>query len=161
MPSFDVVSELDHHELDNAVDQARREVTNRYDFKGTETLIEKSEEGILIRSESEGRCSAAYGVLQEKVARRKISLKALEGGDAKPAGGKTYEMVVSLKEGIDKEAARRIVKLLKDSKLKVQAAIQGDVVRVSHKKRDVLQEAISVLKEQEFDLPLQYQNFRD
>lgn len=161
MPSFDVVSKLDHHEVDNAVDQARREVSQRFDFKGTDTEIEKNEEGIVIRSDSEGRCQAAYSVLQDKMVKRKVSLKALDAGDPKPAGGQRYRMLIALKEGVDTDHARKIVKLLKDSKLKVQAAIQGDVVRVSHKKRDVLQDAIALIKEQEMDLPLQYQNFRD
>jgi uncharacterized protein YajQ (UPF0234 family) len=161
MPSFDVVSKLEHHEVDNALDQARREVAQRFDFKDTQTEIEKTKEGIVIRSSSEGRCTAAYDVLAEKMVKRKVSLKALKPGEPKPAGGSTFRMVVELKEGIDQDTARKIVKLLKDSKTKVQAAIQGDVVRVSHKKRDALQEAIALLKKEEFDLPLQFQNFRD
>lgn len=161
MPSFDVVSKLDHHEVDNAIDQARREVAQRFDFKGTDTEIEKTQEGIVIRANSEGRCTAAYDVLAEKMVRRKVNLKALKPGEPKQAGGNTYRMVVELKEGIDQDSARAIVKLLKDSKTKVQAAIQGDVVRVSHKKRDALQEAIALIKQQDLDLPLQFQNFRD
>lgn len=160
MASFDVVSKLDHHEVDNALDQASREIVNRFDFKGTETEIEKTEEGIVIRSNSEGRCAAALDVLQGKIHRRGISLKVLDPEEPKPAGGKTVRQLVKLREGIDQDSAKKIVRLLKDSKLKVQAAIQGDVVRVSHKKRDVLQEAIALIKEQEYDLPLQYQNFR-
>lgn len=161
MPSFDVVSKLDHHEVDNAIDQARREVTQRFDFKGTNTSIEKNEAGIVILSETEDRCRAAYDVLQSKVIARKISLKALSAGDPKPAGGKNFRMLIELKEGVDQDHAKQIVKLIKDSKTKVQAAIQGDVVRVSHKKRDALQEAIALIKEQDFPLPLQFQNFRD
>lgn len=161
MPSFDVVSQLDHHEVDNALDQARREVSQRFDFKGTDTSIEKTEEGIVIRANSEGRCTAAYDVLTEKMVKRKVNLKALKRGDPKPAGGQNYRMVVELKEGIDTDTARKIVKLLKESKTKVQAAIQGDAVRVSHKKRDALQEAIALLKAEEMDLPLQFHNFRD
>jgi uncharacterized protein YajQ (UPF0234 family) len=161
MPSFDVVSQLDHHEVDNAIDQARREITQRFDFKGTDADLEKTEEGIVIRANSEGRCTAAYDVLAEKMVKRKVSLKALDPGEPKPAGGSTHRMLVKLKEGIDQDSARKLVKLLKDSKLKVQAAIQGDVVRVSHKKRDALQEAIALIKSQELELPLQFQNFRD
>lgn len=161
MASFDVVSELDHHELDNAVDQARREVVNRYDFKGTDTEIEKTQEGVIIRSSSEGRCSEAYSVLQSKMHRRGISLKSLKANDPLPAGGKMFRMLVELREGIDKESAKKLVKLLKDSKLKVQASIQGEVVRVSHKKRDTLQEAMALIKEQEYELPLQFKNRRD
>ncbi len=161
MPSFDVVSQLDHHEVDNAIDQARREVSQRFDFKGTDAEIEKTEEGIVIRANSEGRCTAAYDVLAEKMVKRKISLKALAPGEPKPAGGSTFRMLIELKEGIDQDNARKIVKLLKESKLKVTAAIQGDVVRVSHKKRDALQEAIALIKKEEIALPLQFQNFRD
>ncbi len=161
MPSFDVVSKLEHHEVDNAIDQARREVSQRFDFKGTDTEIEKTEEGIVIRSNSEGRCTAAYDVLTEKMVKRKVSLKALDPEDPKPAGGSTHRMLIKLKEGVDQDTARAIVKLLKESKTKVQAAIQGDVVRVSHKKRDALQEAIQLIKAQELALPLQFQNFRE
>lgn len=161
MSSFDVVSTLDHHELANAVDQARREVVTRYDFKGTDTEIEKSDEGVLIRSSSEARCAAALDVLQSKAVRRGVSLKSLDAGGPKPAGGSRYRMLVALREGIDQDHAKKIVRLLKDSKLKVQAAIQGDVVRISHKKRDVLQDAITLIKEQDYDLPLQFKNFRD
>lgn len=161
MPSFDVVNQLDHHELDNAVDQARREVSQRYDFKGTDTSIEKSQEGIVIKSNSEGRCTAALDVLQAKVVKRGVSLKTLDAGEPKPAGGNNFRMLVALREGVDQEHAKKIVKMLKETKLKVQASIQGDVVRVSHKKRDVLQEAIQLIKDADYDLPLQFKNFRD
>ena len=162
MASFDVVSKLDHHEVDNALDQARREISQRYDFKGTDTSLEKSEEGILIKTKSASLCAAALEVLRGKLAKRGVSQKALDPGAPAPAGGDTYRVLVKLREGSDQEHAKKIVKLLKDAKtLKVQAAIQGDVVRVSHKKRDVLQDAIQLLKEQDLPLPLQYQNFRD
>lgn len=161
MPSFDVVSKLDHHEVDNAIDQARREVSQRFDFKGTNAEIEKTEEGIVIRANSEGRCTAAFDVLSEKMVKRKVSLKALKAEDPKPAGGSNWRMLITLKEGVDQDTARKIVKLLKESKTKVQAAIQGDVVRVSHKKRDALQEAMQLIKAQEIELPLQFQNFRE
>ena len=161
MPSFDVVSKLDHHELNNAIDQAKREVSQRYDFRGTDTEIEQSAEGITIRANSESRVEAALGVLRDKVARRKLSLKCLNAHPPKPAAGATYRQLVELREGIDQPNAKKIVKLLKDSSLKVQAAIQGDSVRVSHKKRDVLQQAISFLKEKDMDMPLQFENFRD
>ncbi|MGF1467939.1 MAG: YajQ family cyclic di-GMP-binding protein [Sandaracinaceae bacterium] len=161
MPSFDVVSELDHHEVDNAVDQAKREVGQRFDFKGTDTEIDRTEEGVVLVANSESRVAAALDVLRDKMARRKVSQKSLHPGPTRPAGGNRYRQVVELKEGIDTDRAKRIVKLLKDSKLKVQAAIQGDLVRVSHKKRDALQEAIALLKAEDFDLPLQFKNFRD
>jgi uncharacterized protein YajQ (UPF0234 family) len=161
MASFDVVSKLDHHEVENALDQARREVSQRFDFKDTETTLEKTEDGIVIKSNSDGRCTAALEVLREKMVKRKVSLKALKAGEPEPAGGNMHRLLVELKEGIDSDNAKKLVKLLKESKLKVQAAIQGDVVRVSHKKRDALQEAIQLIKSQEIELPLQFQNFRE
>lgn len=161
MASFDVVCTLDHHELDNAVDQARREITQRYDFKGSDTSLEKTGEGILIRSQNESSLSAALSVLHEKLVKRRVSLKSLDPQAVQAAGGGSYRQLVLLKEGIDQETAKKLVRVLKDSKLKVQASIQGDLVRVSHKKRDALQEAIALLKTQDLELPLQYQNFRD
>ncbi len=161
MASFDVVSKLDLHEVDNAVQQARQEVTQRYDFRGSDTTIERSEEGITIQSDSETRVTAARTVLQEKLVKRKVSLKALDPQKTQPAAGARWRQLIKLKEGVDTDRAKKIVKAVKDSKIKVQASIQGDVVRVSGKKRDDLQATIALLKEQDFDLPLQYQNFRD
>ncbi len=161
MPSFDVVSELDHHEVDNAVDQANRELAQRYDFKGTESSIEKTEEGLVIRSNSEGRLDAARDVLESKMVRRKVSLKSLDAQKPQPAGGQMWRQLIKLKEGIDKEKAKAIVKFVKESKIKVQASIQGDELRVSGKKRDDLQACIAAIKEQDFDLPLKFKNFRD
>jgi uncharacterized protein YajQ (UPF0234 family) len=161
MPSFDVVSKLDHHEVDNAVDQARREVGTRFDFRDTGTEIEKNQEGISLRSNSEGRLEAAMKVLEDKMVKRKVSLKSLDPQKAQPAGGQVWKQLVKLKEGVDMDRAKQIVKAIKDSKIKVQAAIQGDLVRVSGKKRDDLQQAIALLKSQDFGLPLQYINFRE
>ncbi|MGD8608301.1 MAG: YajQ family cyclic di-GMP-binding protein [Myxococcales bacterium] len=161
MPSFDVVSKLDQHEVDNATNQASKEIAQRFDFKGTETTIEQSEEGIVIRANSEGRIDAARDVLETKMVRRQVSLKSLDPQQPQPAGGKMWRQVIKLKEGVSKEKAKDIVKAIKDSKLKVQASIQGDAVRVSGKKRDDLQAAIAMVKEKDFDLPLQFVNFRD
>ncbi|MFA9409916.1 MAG: YajQ family cyclic di-GMP-binding protein [Deltaproteobacteria bacterium] len=161
MPSFDVVSKLDQHEVDNARNQASKEIAQRYDFKGTESTIEQTDEGIVIRSNSEGRLDAARDVLESKMVRRQVSLKSLDAQQAQQAGGQMWRQLIKLKEGVSKEKAKEIVKAIKDSKLKVQASIQGDAVRVSGKKRDDLQETIAFLKEQDFDLPLQYVNFRD
>lgn len=161
MPSFDVVSELDHHEVDNAVDQANRELKQRYDFKGTESSVEKTEEGLVIRSNSEGRLDAARDVLESKMVRRKVSLKSLDPQKPQPAGGQTWRQLIKLKEGIDKEKAKAIVKFVKESKIKVQASIQGDELRISGKKRDDLQACIAALKAEDFDLPLKFKNFRD
>lgn len=161
MPSFDVVSQVDKHEVANAVQQARKEVTQRFDFRGTETEIEQNDEGICLRSEGEGRLDAALKVLEEKLVRRKVSLKVLDVQDPKPAGGKQFRQVVKLKEGIDKDRAKKLIKILKESKLKVQASIQGDVVRVTGKKKDDLQATMDELRGQDLDLPLQFINFRD
>ena len=161
MPSFDVVSKLDQHEVDNARNQASKEIVQRYDFKGTETTIEQTEEGIVIRSNSEGRLDAARDVLETKMVRRQVSLKSLDPQEPQPAGGKMWRQLIKLKEGVSKDKAKEIVKAVKDSKAKVQASIQGDAVRVSGKKRDDLQSTIAMLKEQDFDLPLQFVNFRD
>jgi uncharacterized protein YajQ (UPF0234 family) len=161
MPSFDVVSKLDQHEVDNAINQAGKEIAQRYDFKGTEATIEQTEEGIVIRANSEGRLDAARDVLETKMVRRQVSLKSLDPQQPQPAGGKMWRQLIKLKEGVSKEKAKEIVKAIKDSKLKVQASVQGDTVRVSGKKRDDLQATIAFLKEQDFDLPLQFVNFRD
>ena len=161
MPSFDVVSKLDHHEVENALGQAKREIGNRYDFKNADASIDKTEEGIVIEAGSEHHVTAALGVLREKLAKRNVSQKALDVTPMKPSRGSKWRQVIALKEGVDKDNAKKITKALKNSKLKVQASIQGDVVRVSHKKRDVLQEAIAFLKGEDLDLALQYQNFRD
>ncbi len=161
MPSFDVVSKIDPHEVDNARNQASKEIAQRYDFKGTDTTIEKTDEGIVIRANSEGRLDAARDVLETKMVRRQVSLKSLDPQAPQQAGGQMWRQLIKLKEGVSKEKAKEIVKSIKDSKLKVQASIQGDAVRVSGKKRDDLQAVIALLKEGEFDLPLQYVNFRD
>lgn len=161
MPSFDVVSKLDQHEIDNATNQASKEIAQRYDFKGAEATIEQTEEGIVIRANSEGRVEAARDVLESKMVRRQVSLKSLDPQQPQPAGGKMWRQLIKLKEGVSKEKAKDIVKTIKDSKLKVQASIQGDAVRVSGKKRDDLQETIALLKQEDFDLPLQFVNFRD
>lgn len=161
MPTFDIVSKLDSHEIDNAVDQASREVSTRFDFRDTETSIERNEEGIVIRSNSEGRLDAARGVLEDKMVKRKVSLKSLDPQKSQPTGGQNWRQQIKLKEGLSQEKAKEVVKFLKDSKLKVQGSIQGDLVRVSGKKRDDLQEAIALLRTKDFEQPLQYINFRD
>ncbi|MGB5812687.1 MAG: YajQ family cyclic di-GMP-binding protein [Polyangiales bacterium] len=161
MPSFDVVSQVDQHEVDNACNQASKEITQRYDFKGTESSIEQTDEGIVIRANSEGRIDAARDVLESKMVRRKVSLKSLDAQSPQQAGGSMWRQLIKLKEGVSKDKAKEIVKAIKDSKMKVQASIQGDSVRVSGKKRDDLQSAIEMLKEKDFDLPLQFNNFRD
>jgi uncharacterized protein YajQ (UPF0234 family) len=161
MPTFDVVSKIEQHELENALVQAKKEVETRYDFKGTNSEIERTAEGIVLRSTNEQRVAALLDVVTEKVIRRKLSPKILDPQPAQPAGGMTYRQLVKLREGVEKEKAKEVVRVIKDSKLKVQAAIQGDLVRVTGKKRDDLQEAIALLRGHEFEMPLQFVNFRD
>lgn len=161
MPSFDVVSRVDFQEVRNAVDQARREITTRFDFKNTGTSLDLSDEAITVRSDTEARLKAAVDVLEEKIVRRKVSLKALSHGKIEEAGGSTYRQVLTLTMGINQDKARAIVKAVKDSGVKVQSAVQGDEVRVTGKKRDDLQAVIQHLKDADFDLPLQFVNFRD
>jgi uncharacterized protein YajQ (UPF0234 family) len=162
MPSFDVVSELDMQEVDNAVNQCRKEVGTRYDFRGTNTEIERvPEQGIIIRSSDEEHVNATYKVLQERMLKRGVSLLALDPGDVEPAGKGTARQLVKLKEGIATDKGKEIVKLLKDSKLKVQAQIQDEQLRVTGKNRDDLQEAMRLIRGASLDLPLQFKNFRD
>ena len=162
MPTFDVVSELDMQEVRNAVDQAQREVTTRYDFKGTGSSIELKEQTIELATESESRLQALTQVLEEKLVRRKVSLKALDFGKIEEATKGTVRQTVALRSGISSDKAREIGKFLKDLNLKgVQHQVQGDQLRVSGKKRDDLQSAIGAMREHDFDLPLQFTNFRD
>ncbi|MBI3201921.1 MAG: YajQ family cyclic di-GMP-binding protein [Myxococcales bacterium] len=161
MPSFDVVSKVAWAEVTNALDQASREVAQRFDFKDTETSLEKTEEGIVIRANSEERARAAVGVLQEKLVRRKVSLKHLDVGEPAPGPKGSARILVKVKEGIEQEKAKQVIKLLKDKKLKVQASIQGDSVRVSGKKKDDLQEVIALLRTEDFGIVLSFENFRD
>ena len=160
MPSFDVVSEVDHHELSNAIDQANREVTTRFDFKGSDSKFERSDTQITLYTQSEFQLQQMYDILCNKLVKRGVDIAALELG--KPdIQLKTATQVVTVREGIEAADARKMVKLIKDRKLKVQAAIQGDQLRVTGKKRDDLQEAIALLKENDFGMPLQFKNFRD
>lgn len=158
--SFDVVVETDRQEIDNAINQASREVSQRFDFKGTGATVAWSGEDIVITANSEDRVEAALDVLREKLVRRKVSLKTLEHDSPKPAGGQTYRLDITLLEGIPTEKAKALVKALKQSKLKVQAAIQGDQLRISGKNKDDLQKAQAVLRENDQDLPLRFTNRR-
>ncbi len=163
MPSFDVVSEADEHEVQNAFDQLVREIRNRYDFQGTDAEVERTDGGFKLSANSEDRINAMYDVLVDKFVRRKISLKFLDKQDAAPAGGTTWLMTVDLKKRVDKENAKKIVALIKAEKaLKVTPAVQGEAVRVTGKKRDDLQKVMAHLKAQE-DLPIAvaFNNFRD
>ena len=160
MPSFDVVSEVDHHEVSNAVDQANREVGTRFDFKGTDSAYELKENVIAMRTGSEFQLEQMLDVLHNKLSKRGIDLDCVEA-DEPVVMAKTATRNITIREGIDTELARKIVKRIKEAKMKVQASIQGDQVRVTGKKRDDLQTAIAFLKEAELGLPLQFKNFRD
>ena len=162
MPSFDVVSEIDQQEIRNAVDQAQREVSTRYDFKGTNTTIELSDTEIKLHSASEDRLAALRVLLEEKLVKRKVSLKALDYQKVEEASGATARQVVKLVAGISKEKATEINKHIKGLNLKgIQSQTQGDQLRVMGKKRDDLQGVIAALKEHDFGIPLQFSNFRD
>ena len=161
MPSFDVVSKLPWDEVANALNQAKKEISQRFDFKASGATLEQTEKGIAFEASTDDRVKAAYEVLQEKLARRKVSLKHFEAGDITPGPRGTAKMLVSVTEGISTEKAKELIKLIKGSKLKVQAAIQEDTVRITGKKRDDLQQAIAELKRAELGVELQFVNFRE
>jgi uncharacterized protein YajQ (UPF0234 family) len=160
MPSFDIVSEVDIHEVTNAVDQTNREISNRFDFKGTSAKVEQTETGLVLESENDFQIKQMLDILHKKVAKRGIEVAALSESDIVTSINKA-SMAITIHQGIDQDSAKKIVKLIKGAKLKVQSSIQGDKVRVNGKKRDDLQETISLLKESGTGLPLQYINFRD
>jgi uncharacterized protein YajQ (UPF0234 family) len=161
MPSFDIVSKVPWNEVDNALNQAQKELAQRYDFKDTHTEIEKHDGGISIRSSSEDRADAALEVLQEKLIKRKVGLKFFDVEDPKPTAKGGSHILVKVKEGIESEPARKIVAGIKDAKLKVQAQIQDAQVRVTGKNRDDLQRAMALVRSMEIDLELSFGNFRD
>ena len=160
MPSFDIVSEVDMHEVTNAVDQTNREVGNRFDFKGSTARVEQKESMLTLHSDNEFQIKQILDILHKKMAKRGIDITALSQGDIESSGNKA-SLVITIRQGIDQDMARKIVKLAKETRIKVQASIQGDKVRVSGKKRDDLQSIIAMLDGAKLDLPLQYVNFRD
>ena len=160
MPSFDVVSEVDSQEVTNAVDQAKREVKNRFDFKGTNAKFELEENTVTVRAPSEFQIDQMFDILTAKLASRKVNVKCLERESIQQNVADAWQ-IVKVRQGIEAELARELVKTVKQSKLKVQVAIQGDKLRVTGKKRDILQEVIALLKEADVELPLQFTNFRD
>lgn len=161
MPTFDVVSKVSWPEIDNAINQVRKELGQRYDFRDCNAELEKTTEGLVLTANSEGRVEAALEVLKEKLVRRHVSLKHIDPQKALPAGGATYRQLIKVKEGIDRENARKVIDAIKASKLKVQASIHEDTVRVSGKNRDDLQEAMKLLRATELPIELQFNNFRD
>lgn len=161
MPSFDIVSKVPWNEVDNALNQAKKELAQRYDFKDTATEIEKTEAGIHVRSSSEDRADAAVEVFQERLIKRKVGLKFFDVQDPKPTAKGGSQILIKVKEGIEAEPARTIVAAIKEAKLKVQAQVQDAQVRVTGKNRDDLQKAIALVRGLDVDLELSFVNFRD
>ena len=160
MPSFDVVSDFDAHEASNAVDQANREVNTRFDFKGTGSKFELEEQVVSLTTQSDFQLKQMMDILQQKLSKRGVDIGCLDEQEPEFSGNEARQKVI-LRRGIDIDRARKLVKQIKAAKLKVQAAIQGDKLRVSGKKRDDLQTVIAMLKDTDIGLPLQYENFRD
>ncbi len=161
MPSFDIVSEVNEVELRNAIDQANKEIANRFDFKGSDARIERAEHDLTLFADDDFKLGQVYDVLIGKLAKRGIDLRCLDKGEVEKAGGDKAKQTVRVRTGVNQELAKKIVKLIKDSKLKVQAAIQGEAVRVSGAKKDSLQEAIALVRKSVSEFPLQFTNFRD
>ncbi|MDE0268493.1 MAG: YajQ family cyclic di-GMP-binding protein [Acidimicrobiaceae bacterium] len=162
MPTFDIVSQFDLQEVRNAVDQASREVSTRYDFRDTDSSVVLTDNTLTLSSSTEDRLTAVRQVLEEKLVRRKVSLKTLDYGKIQEAANASYRQIVTLRKGISADKAREINKFISKLKIKgLQSSTQGEQLRVQSKKRDSLQEVIAALKEADFDIPLQYVNFRD
>jgi hypothetical protein len=161
MPSFDIVSETDLNEVDNAIAGMQREIATRYDFKGSQCSIERKEAVLTIIADDDLKLRQMHDLLSTYLTRRKIDPSACDLGKPEKAAGNTVRQLVTIKQGVGQDVAKRIVKELKGSKLKVQAAIQGDSLRITGKKRDDLQDAIALVKSLKIDQPLQYENFRD
>lgn len=160
MPSFDIISEINHHEVDNAITQAIREIELRFDLKGTGAKVSLEKTVIACTAGAEFQLQQVREIVEGKLIKRGIDISCLDEGKIEGAG-KEIRQTLTVKEGIDQENAKKIVRLLKDSRIKVQASIQGDKVRVTGKKRDDLQEAIALLRESKIDIPLQFDNFRE
>ncbi len=161
MPSFDVVSEANLVEVKNAVDQAGKEISTRFDFKGSDARIEQKERELTAYADSEFQLNQVRDVLTTKLVKRNVDVRFMDNGKIEKIGGDKVKQVIKIKNGIESEAAKKIVRLIKDSKMKVQASIQGEAVRVTGAKRDDLQAAIALLKKEVVDLPLEFNNFRD
>ena len=163
MPSFDIVSEVNHVEIRNAVEQCNKEVANRFDFKGSDARVEinEKEKSLTVFADDEFKLRQVRDVLTGKLAKRGVDIRALEPGKMEAMSGNKMKETIKVREGIEQERAKAVVKLIKDSKLKVQGSIQGDLVRVSGAKKDSLQEAIALVRKSVTDLPLQFKNFRD
>ncbi|MFQ5581335.1 MAG: YajQ family cyclic di-GMP-binding protein [Mariprofundaceae bacterium] len=161
MPSFDAVCETDMQEMDNAVNQTHKEITTRYDFKGSKSSIELGDDAITIIGDDDYKLNTIAEILRGKLVRRNLDPKCLDYGEVEDASGSTKRQLITIKQGISQELAKRIVKAIKQEKMKVQAAIQGDQVRVTGKKRDDLQAVMALIKSMDTDRPLKFTNFRD
>ena len=160
MPSFDVVSEVDQHELKNALDQANREIGTRYDFKGSNAKIDQTDSNLMLEAEAEFQIQQMIPILKEKMSKRGIDVICLEFGDVIEMN-KRARQPATVSEGLDSDLARKMVKLIKESKIKVQAAVQGEQLRITGKKRDDLQQVMQLLRDAKLGIPLQFNNFRD
>lgn len=160
MPAFDIVSELDLHEVTNAVDQAKREISNRFDFKGVNASFEQKENCITLLAEADFQLKQLYDILENKLIKRGIDVNCAELADPEVNVAQASQLV-TLRQGLDTAQCKKLIKMLKEAKLKVQSTIQGEQVRVTGKKRDDLQAAIQLLKQADFEMPLQFTNFRD
>ena len=160
MPSFDIKSEVDPHELTNAIDQSNRVIANRFDFKGANALYEIKENKLALSANEAFQLDQMIPILKENLAKRSIDLKALKFGERISNNNKAY-LDAEIVQGVSQEISKKIIRVVKDSKIKVQSSIQGESIRVSGKKRDQLQEIISLIKKQELEIPLQFVNFRD
>lgn len=161
MPSFDIVSEVDSHEVRNAVEQTNKEVSSRFDFKGSDARVEQSDFVLAVYADDDFKLEQILDILRTKLTKRNIDVRCLERGVIEKVSGNKVKQIVTVKTGLETELAKKIAKILKESKLKIQTSIQGDSLRVSGAKKDILQESISIVKKAIIDFPLQYQNFRD
>jgi uncharacterized protein YajQ (UPF0234 family) len=161
MPSFDIVSEADQVEINNAIDQTNKEVSTRFDFKGSDARVEHKEKVLTLHADDDFKLSQVTDILTGKLTKRGVDIRSLKYGDVEKVSGNKVKQTITVRTGVEQELSKKIVKILKDSKLKVQGSIQGDAVRVSSAKRDELQNAIALVKKSITDFPLQFNNFRD
>ena len=161
MPSFDIISEVNQVEVRNAVDQTNKEVSTRFDFKGSDARVEHTDKALTLFADDDFKLKQVTDILTGKLAKRQVDVRSLKYGDPEKVSGNKVKQAVTVRTGVEQELAKKIVRLLKDAKLKVQGSIQGDAVRVSGAKRDELQNAIALIRKSITDFPLQYQNFRD
>lgn len=161
MPSFDIVSEVDKQEVRNAVDQVNKEVGTRFDFKGSDARVEQADYTLTIFADDEFKLEQVLDILTAKLAKRNVDVRCLDKGQLEKISGNKVKQQVTIKTGVESELAKKIIRLIKDSKLKVQGSIQGETVRISGAKRDTLQEAIQLVKKSISEYPLQFLNFRE